>query len=144
MPTLPLQWDMSSCPVSNFEWWRLQSYWANYCTKSDVSQQLRSADLNSSHHNSGSNPPLWLLLAGEHLNIVNPAGISSLCSHSVRLSGASCPDPGTTFLWARITRWPLQASPGRKIVLKRPGSVNKIAVIEMKLVRKRMKALICG
>ena len=37
MSTLPLQWDMSS-----FEWWRLQSYWANYCTKSDVSQQLSS------------------------------------------------------------------------------------------------------
>ena len=118
--------------------WRLQSYWANYCTKSDVSQQL------SSHQTA---EPLIRysdsrLLAGEHLNILNPGLGFPVCVHSqsgssVRILSPLCSVSGKQ-------DGPLQPSPGRKIVLKRPGSVNKIAVIEMKLVWKRMKALICG
>ena len=111
-------------------------------SQTSVSSSGAKLSIGSSHHNSwDSNPPLWLVNTWTFWTRLG----FPVCVHkSVTLSGAPCPDPVTTFLWARITRWTTQASLGRKIVLKRPGSVNKIAVIEMKLVRKRMKALICG
>ena len=71
----------------------------DYCNVTELiiaqtQTSVRSSALNSSQLLRPSNPAL--LAPGsdcEHLNILNPVGISSLCP----LSMAQCPDPVTTF-----------------------------------------------